>query len=215
MKGAMRVVRRAAACQRQTVRLYEFSPTMNARSFVAPSATIVGEVFIGPAVHVSEGCVVRGDANAVLIEDTVFIGENTSISALPALYRTGEKAETVLDSESLIGPNCTLISCRLGKYCVVGANTVICEGAVVEQNVMIGPNSVVPPNRVLPEDTVWGGNPVRFIKALTKEDKAAVHDLRARATETYSLLCAEMLDNSAAAIWFAQESLAKPSSNGR
>ena len=46
----------------------------------------------------------------------------------------------------------------------------ILEGAIIEDESVIGPNSVVPPGRYIPTHELWAGNPVKFIRALTKAE---------------------------------------------
>jgi carbonic anhydrase/acetyltransferase-like protein (isoleucine patch superfamily) len=47
---------------------------------------------------------------------------------------------------------------------------VILEGAKIEDESVIGPNSVVPPGRYIPGHELWAGNPVKFIRHLTKKE---------------------------------------------
>jgi len=50
---------------------------------------------------------------------------------------------------------------------------VILEGAKIEKGSAIGPNSVVPPGRLIPSGQLWAGNPVEYIRDLTKSELAA------------------------------------------
>jgi carbonic anhydrase/acetyltransferase-like protein (isoleucine patch superfamily) len=71
---------------------------------------------------------------------------------------------------TVIQPGCTLISCTIGQQCLIGAKSVILEGAKIEDESIIGPNSVVPPGRLIPSHQLWAGNPVKYIRDLTKSE---------------------------------------------
>ena len=72
---------------------------------------------------------------------------------------------------------CTLYSCHLGVKCFVGYNSVIMEGAVISDGAVILPNSVVPPGRMVPALQVWGGNPIKFIRAVKEQESWVTRNL--------------------------------------
>ena len=156
------------------ISLYKFTPSVDEDAWVSASATLSGEVQIGTLCNIWPNTVIRGDLNAVLIGQSVSIFENCSIFTTHSILQAGEVALVNIGSNSIIMPGCTLISCFISAECFVGSNSVICEGARVEKGAIVGPNSVVPPNRVIPSGQVWAGNPVRFVKAVEKEDEVTM-----------------------------------------
>ena len=75
-----------------------------------------------------------------------------------------------------VEPNCTLRSCRIADYCVVGARSVLMEGSMMETRSMLAPGSVLPPARRVPEGELWAGNPARFVRKLDEDEKAAIKE---------------------------------------
>ena len=70
----------------------------------------------------------------------------------------------------MVQPGCTLVSCTIGSQVMIGARTVVLEGAKIEDESIIGPDSVVPPGRLIPSHQLWAGNPVRYVRDLTKAE---------------------------------------------
>lgn len=70
---------------RHVMRIYELNPAIFDETFVAPNASVIGEVFIGQECVIGYGTVIRGDLNGVKISPNVVIGENTVISTVSSL----------------------------------------------------------------------------------------------------------------------------------
>lgn len=79
-----------------------------------------------------------------------------------------------LANDTVIGKNCTLISCEIGPGCFIGDRTVILEGSKIGEASILAPNSVVPPGRVIGDHQLWAGNPVRFVRDLKKSEMYSV-----------------------------------------
>lgn len=73
-----------------------------------------------------------------------------------------------------IESNCTLRSCRIADYCIVGARSVLMEGSMMEAYSVLAPGSVLPPARRVPEGELWAGNPARFVRKLTEDEKEEI-----------------------------------------
>lgn len=77
---------------RAVMKLYDLQPFFISDSFVAPNATIVGDVFIGNQVNIGHGAVIRGDINSVQylsnnhrLHRNVFIGDNCVLHTAASL----------------------------------------------------------------------------------------------------------------------------------
>jgi len=107
--------------------------------WIAPTAAVIGRVRLLKNASVWFGAVLRGD------NDWITVGENSNIQdnsivhtdpGLPALIGAGVTVghnvilhSTVVGDNSLIGMGSTLLNrSRVGKNCIVGANTLIAEG---------------------------------------------------------------------------------------
>jgi len=163
---------------RNIMPLYDLSPLELMDSYVAPNASIIGEVIVGPESTIWYGAVLRGDMHAIRIGSNSSIGDNTVIHTAGSLP-TGIPASVNIGSFVNIGNNCTLYSCTIDDECYVGFKSIILEGAQLERGCAIGHNSVVPPGRVIPSGQLWAGNPVEYVRDLTKGEKQNnVHALK-------------------------------------
>lgn len=153
---------------KKLVNIYDFTPQIFEERMVSPSAVCSGEVSINEKSFVGNNSVLRGELNAVCIGRENIIMENCSISTVSELDKTGNKAWTLVSTDCMLQPGATLISAELESGVTIGANSVVCEGARVGEYAIIGANSVVPPYRFIPGHQLWAGNPVRFVRDLTK-----------------------------------------------
>ena len=61
-------------------------------------------------------------------------------------------------------------SCDIEERSIIGYGSTICAGARIQKESIIGPNSVVPPGRMIPTHQLWAGNPVTYVRDLTKAE---------------------------------------------
>ncbi len=69
-----------------------------------------------------------------------------------------------------VGKGCLLRSTVLEDEVLLGDRCILLEGSVVETHSILAPGSVVPPGRLIPSGQLWGGNPARFVRDLTKDE---------------------------------------------
>ena len=128
--------------------IYDLRP-LSRHAYVAPSATVIGEVYIDMYSSVWNNAVIRGDLNAVDIYQYVNIGDGTVVQTVASLP-TGLDSKVHIGNNVTIGPNCNLISCFIDEDVVIGANSTIMEGARIEAGAHVLPGTVVPPGRLVP-----------------------------------------------------------------
>lgn len=110
--------------------LYDLEPRTEA-NWIAPSATVIGEVQVRRFATIWYNAVVRGDINRVEINQFSSIGENSVLHTAPSLP-TGQQATLIIGRNTTIGSNCTLYSCKIGNDVVIGDKCVVLEGAIIE-----------------------------------------------------------------------------------
>lgn len=155
--------------------IYDLTPEVGEHSYVAPNSVLAGEVYIDDYVNVWDRSVIRGDLNAVRIHYMAAIKENVTISTVSSLP-TGAPSIVSIGKIRSPGPfsvvqaGCSLVSCEIGSQVLIGARSVVLEGAKIEDEAVVGPDSVVPPGRLIPGHQLWAGNPVRYVRDLTKAE---------------------------------------------
>lgn len=115
---------------RMHLALYDLKPRLNC-NWVAPSATVIGEVVIGPFSSIWYNSVVRGDINRVDIGQFTSVGDNCVIHTAAALP-TGMPAKVSIHNNVTIGAGSTIYSCEILDDVYIGEKCVIMEGAKLE-----------------------------------------------------------------------------------
>src|SRR5690606_16351565 len=139
------------------------APVWGKDCFIAPNATIVGDVIMGEQCSVWFNAVVRGDVNFIKI------GNKVNIQDGAVIHGTYQKAGTTIGNNVSIGHRALVHGCTLHDNVLVGMGAIVMDHAVVESNVLIGAGSVVLENSHLESGFIYAGIPARKVKALTPE----------------------------------------------
>ncbi len=150
------------------------TPKISDSTFIAPNATIIGDVEIGDNSSVFFGTVVRGDIAPVRI------GNNTNVQDLSVLHQTPGLPLTLEDNVT-IGHKVTLHSCTVKKGALVGMDSIVLDEAVIGENAFVGAGSLVTGGTVIPPNTLAFGRPAKVVRELTSED---LEEMK-RINETY------------------------------
>jgi len=153
------------------------APFVTNDTFIAPTASVIGEVTNWDQSSVWYGAVVRADSShSINIGFTSSIGEGSVVTTLKknATLSTGFPPVTHIGHYVMIGGGCVLKSCRVDDLVVIGEKCTILEGAVIESNVMIEPGTVVPPYALIPSGQKWGGNPAKFVSNLSADESEEI-----------------------------------------
>ena len=131
--------------------------------FIAPNATVVGEVELGEGVTVWYQAVVRGDSN------TIKIGSNTNIQDGTIIHVDHDAPVEVAENVT-IGHQCLLHGCTIEKGALIGMGSTILNHAVIGENSLIGAGSLVTEGKVIPPNVLAFGRPAKVIRPLTEEE---------------------------------------------
>jgi len=147
------------------------SPALSgANNFIAPSASVIGNVTIGEHSSVWYGATVRGDVN------TLKIGSKTSVGDRAVVH----VAKIQGDHPTYIGDNVTIGACAIVHACtiedlvVIGESAKIMDGASVSTNSIIAPASIVTPGTKVPSGELWSGSPAKKVRSLTADEIASI-----------------------------------------
>lgn len=144
-------------------------PNIADDAWVAPNATVIGDVDIIDGATVWYGAVVRGDLNNIRIGPYTSIGDKSIVHAARS-SPTGLTAATVLGGFVTVGPMCILRSTTIADNVVLGEKCILMEGSVVETNCVLEAGTVLPPGRYIPSGQMWGGNPAKYVRDLTHDE---------------------------------------------
>lgn len=138
-------------------------------TFIAPTASVIGDVTNWDQSSIWYGAVVRADSShSVTIGFNSSIGEGSVVSTVRknATLQTGFPPVCHVGHYVSVGAGSILKSCRIDDLVVIGEKCTIMEGALVEANTILEPGTFVPPYALIPSGQRWGGNPAKFISNL-------------------------------------------------
>lgn len=139
------------------------SPAIPNNCFIAPNATIVGDVVMGEECSVWFNAVIRGDVNSIRM------GNKVNVQDGAVLHCTYEKTKVVLGNNVSIGHN------ALVHGCTVEDNVLIGMGAIIMDNCHIGSNTIIAAGAVVLEYTkvesgcIYAGVPAKKVKDISQE----------------------------------------------
>jgi carbonic anhydrase/acetyltransferase-like protein (isoleucine patch superfamily) len=133
-------------------------PQFGKDCFVAPNATVVGDVIIGDESSVWFNTVIRGDVNAIRI------GNKVNIQDGAVIHCTYKKTQTIIGNNVSIGHNAIVHGCKIADKVLIGMGAIIMDNAEIGSNSIIAAGAVVLEGTKIEEGTIYGGVPAKKIK---------------------------------------------------
>ena len=131
--------------------------------FIAPNATIVGDVMMGNECSVWFNAVLRGDVNSISI------GNKVNIQDGAVIHCTFKRSKTIIGNNVSIGHNAIVHGCTINDNVLVGMGSIIMDNAVVHSNTIIAAGAVVLEGTVCEANSVYGGVPAKKLKEIDVE----------------------------------------------
>lgn len=154
------------------------TPRVHPSAFVAPTATLIGDVEVGPEASIWFGAVLRGDHP----DHGIRVGARTSVQDNCVLHVSARGA-TIVGSGVTVGHGAVFESCTIGDGALIGMNAVILHEAEIGAGALVAALSVVPTGMKVPPRTLVAGAPARIRKQLDGESAAWVADSAAHYVE--------------------------------
>ena len=139
------------------------APSIGSNVFVAPSATVVGDVVLGNDVGVWFGAVIRGD------NERIVIGNRSNIQDCCVLH-TDPGAPLIVSDSVTVGHKALLHGCFIDKGSLIGINAVVLNNAIIGQYCLIGANTLVADNKRIPDYSLVVGSPGRVVRQLNENE---------------------------------------------
>jgi carbonic anhydrase/acetyltransferase-like protein (isoleucine patch superfamily) len=138
-------------------------PVFGKNCYIAPNATVVGDVVMGDECSVWFNAVVRGDVNSIRI------GNRVNIQDGAVIHCTYQKAETVIGDSVSIGHNAIVHGCRLEDFVLVGMGAIVMDHSVIGNHSIIAAGAVVTEGTVVEAGSIYAGVPAKKIKSAPPE----------------------------------------------
>ncbi|HDS1817792.1 2,3,4,5-tetrahydropyridine-2,6-dicarboxylate N-acetyltransferase [compost metagenome] len=131
-------------------------------SWIAPNATVIGNVRLQARASVWFGAVLRGD------NELIDIGEDSNVQDGTVMH-TDMGSPLTLGKGVTVGHNAMLHGCTVGDYSLIGINAVILNGARIGKHCIIGANALIPEGKEIPDGSLVMGSPGKVVRELSEQ----------------------------------------------
>ncbi len=141
------------------------APRFGSRVFIAPNATVIGDVEIGDDASIWFNCVLRGDVNWIRI------GARSNVQDLCCLHVTNQRFPLLVEEEVSVAHNVMLHGCTLRRGCLVGMSSTLMDGAEVGEGCLVAGGSLLREGFKAPPYTLVAGWPAVVKGELTNQQQ--------------------------------------------
>lgn len=138
-------------------------PEIAPSAFVAPTATLIGNVVIGDGASVWFGSVLRGDL------DRIRVGKGTNIQDLTVCH-TDAGLPLTIGSGVTVGHRCVLHGCIIEDDCLIGMGAIIMNGAEVGRGSVVAAGATVLEKTVIPPFSLVAGVPGKIKRTFSEAE---------------------------------------------
>ncbi len=145
-------------------------PVIAPDAFIAPNATVIGDVQIGADASIWFNTVLRGDVFHIRI------GARTNIQDGSVVHVTTDRFPTIIGDDVLVGHMVLLHGCTVESNSFVGMGAIVMDEAVIEGGGMLAAGALLTPGKRVRKGQLWGGRPAKFLRDLTPEEVIRLAD---------------------------------------
>lgn len=155
--------------------LGDLIPSVADSAYIAPGATVIGDVHLKERSSVWPGAVLRGD------NEPIVLGEASNIQE-GAVLHTDAGAPLTIGAYVTVGHQAMLHGCTIGEGSLIGIQAVVLNHAVIGKECLVGAGAIVTEGKTFPDRSLILGAPARVVRQLSDEDVARLR----RGTESYA-----------------------------
>jgi carbonic anhydrase/acetyltransferase-like protein (isoleucine patch superfamily) len=135
-------------------------PRVEPGAFVAPTATLVGDVVVEAGASVWYGAVLRADYSPVIVRRGANVQDGAVLHGPPGLH-------TEVGPGATVAHNCVVHGAVLEEECLVANGAVVLDGARVGERALVAAGSLVPSGFTVPPNMLAAGSPVQIKRPVT------------------------------------------------
>ena len=132
-------------------------------NWVAPNASIIGDVTLEKNTSIWFNATLRGDI------ENIYVGEGSNIQDGSVLH-TDPGFPLKIGKDVTIGHLVMLHGCIIEDNSLIGIGAVILNGAKIGKNCIIGANALITENKVIPDNSLVVGSPGKIVRQVSKEE---------------------------------------------
>ena len=143
--------------------LFEFEgrrPEVSPAAWIAPTATLIGDVRVEAEASVWYGAVLRADFGPILVRRGANIQDGSVLHG-------GDDPVTEVGEGATIGHLCVVHGAVIGEEALVGNGATVLDGAIVGRRALVAAGATVPPGLMIPDGMLAAGVPARIVAEVT------------------------------------------------
>jgi len=141
------------------------TPRIAPTAYVAPEATVIGDVELKAHSSIWPGVVLRGDINSIVI------GEGSNVQDGSVVHLADDYGVLVGDYVT-IGHLAMIHACEIGDECLIGMHSTVLDGVKLGPRCVVGAGALVTKGFEAPEGSVIMGVPGKIVKTLPDSEQA-------------------------------------------
>ena len=138
-------------------------PKWGAGCFIAPNATIAGDVVMGDECSIWFNAVLRGDVNSIRM------GNKVNVQDGAVIHCTFQRTKAIIGNQVSIGHNAIVHGCTVHDHVLIGMGSSVMDNAVVHSNTIIAAGAVVLEGMICEGGAVYAGVPAKKVKDISPE----------------------------------------------
>jgi carbonic anhydrase/acetyltransferase-like protein (isoleucine patch superfamily) len=138
-------------------------PSLGKNTFVAPNATIVGDVICGDDCSFWFNAVVRGDVNSIRL------GNKVNIQDGAVIHCTYQKTKTILGNNVSVGHNAIVHGSLVHDNVLIGMGAIVMDNCEIGSNSIIAAGAVLTEGSIVPSGCIYAGVPAKKVKDISEE----------------------------------------------
>lgn len=138
-------------------------PQFGDNCFIAPNATIVGDVIMGDDCSIWFNAVLRGDVNSIRL------GNKVNVQDGAVIHCTFQRTKAIVGNNVSIGHNAIVHGCTIEDDVLIGMGAIVMDHAIVKSNTIIAAGAVVLEDFICESGSIYAGVPAKKVKDISKE----------------------------------------------
>lgn len=144
-------------------------PIIHPSAFIAPNATLLGDVTVGEDASVWYGSVLRGDINRIVV------GRGSNVQDGSVLHLSADHG-CIIGDYVTVGHMAMLHACTIGDECLIGMGAIILDGVEIGARSIVGAGALVTQGKKIPPGSMVLGSPAKMVRELTPEEQSGLRE---------------------------------------